>query len=575
MTSDVELLVRIYHKRALGPHLYFMDALCPVLHSTTVNPRVDVEIVELCVTDVPDAKVGDVLRVIGVEDLTNKPKPPRTRIIIVKELTVTEKWSSAFNFRHDLQAPPAEAKKARGYEFHVPSFVVQIREMMKQSALLPTQSETAHAQPPFALDVKQPFAILQCHQPLANRVAEYFGGQVAATCTSDRLVYVFADTFKGEHEKVDVRAIFDDWAINPEKVPTHLRSIIQRIYIITEPPALSWSECVHIYKNNLLEGVRANTKCPLWPRKLICFPREIESTMARDMNTSEALSTSEPIAPGSPQSGEHAQHHVDQCDCIVFADGYYWIGLNVKRIVVTEKRANVPSAAYWKLLEISERYPDALQYDSSHKLPGLMFKDHYIEFMDCYKKRTLALDIGASPGGWSHCLTHAFQTEHVIAIDPGKHMHRLVAEDNRIESWQIKGMDALNQIIDHRAKLDARESLVSSQQGEDAAISCSNKIEISKEASARLQSGIGILVCDINDVLEQAVQILDVFSNAQLFEKPCLVALTFKNTCRTAREFSERKAVALQKVKAMLQDVREIHLFANTKLETTVVGQIL
>jgi len=41
---------------------------------------------------------------------------------------------------------------------------------------------------------------------------------------------------------------------------------------------------------------------------------------------------------------------------------------------------------------------------------------------DLYSQRSLALDIGASPGGWSYCLAKELKTKRVIACDPAAYM---------------------------------------------------------------------------------------------------------------------------------------------------------
>ena len=39
-----------------------------------------------------------------------------------------------------------------------------------------------------------------------------------------------------------------------------------------------------------------------------------------------------------------------------------------------------------------------------------------------YTGRCVAMDIGASPGGWSYCLATKLQTQRVIACDPAAYM---------------------------------------------------------------------------------------------------------------------------------------------------------
>jgi len=57
----------------------------------------------------------------------------------------------------------------------------------------------------------------------------------------------------------------------------------------------------------------------------------------------------------------------------------------------------------------------------------------------------------------------------------------------------------------------------------------------------------------------------------------CLVVLTFKNTCKKKVEFEARKAKCIEELSQLkgVKQVEEMHLFANTRLETTVVFQVL
>ena len=41
-----------------------------------------------------------------------------------------------------------------------------------------------------------------------------------------------------------------------------------------------------------------------------------------------------------------------------------------------------------------------------------------------------------------------------------------------------------------------------------------------------------IFVYDMNDVMEHPVSLLEKFYANDLYEKPCFVVLTFKNTCK-------------------------------------------
>ena len=100
---------------------------------------------------------------------------------------------------------------------------------------------------------------------------------------------------------------------------------------------------------------------------------------------------------------------------------------------------------------------------------------------------------------------------------------------------------------------------------------------ISKLEAEPEQRKLSLFVCDMNDGLENACQLLYQVHGRGLFEPPCLAVVTFKNTCRSKREFRERKRSMVDRLKrdGVLHCIHEIHLFANTRLETTIVGQML
>ena len=100
--------------------------------------------------------------------------------------------------------------------------------------------------------------------------------------------------------------------------------------------------------------------------------------------------------------------------------------------------------------------------------------------------------------------------------------------------------------------------------------------KLEEEASDERKK-LSLFVCDMNDGLENACQLLYEVHRRGLFESPCLAVVTFKNTCRSKREFRERKRAMMERLRqdAVLHYIHEIHLFANTRLETTIVGQML
>eukprot|EP00434_Breviolum_minutum_P024379 symbB.v1.2.021529.t1/scaffold1865.1/size98072/6 len=88
---------------------------------------------------------------------------------------------------------------------------------------------------------------------------------------------------------------------------------------------------------------------------------------------------------------------------------------------------------------------------------------------------------------------------------------------------------------------------------------------------------LSLFVCDMNDALESSCDLLYQVFKEKLYEPPCLAVVTFKNTCKSKAEFQERKRAMIAKLRedGVLMHLQEIHLFANTRMETTIVGQML
>ncbi|CAK9067581.1 unnamed protein product [Durusdinium trenchii] len=417
---------------------------------------------------------------------------------------------------------------------------------------------------------RQPKALVQCHLPQAQRLADYLNGKILSTCTRDRLVMLYHS--EQEPERAGPKSIFDArhakvLEVN-EAQPCHLQSVIQRVYFVdARRKAISLRDVCAQYLTELL-GPAPVPSGSLWEqlrrrRNFMCFPGELESALKSTVDASPWHSTANG-ANGYATTPETKdvlldglQLPKDRCDSIVYADGLFWWSANVPRAIIPAKdNRSVPSSAYWKLLEILDRYEPSDHHDSSGS------RRDSKALWERFSKRRLALDVGASPGGWSYCLATQLCIQRTIACDPvrdefvqdfteeerkedRKHLEHRAAweqgpsdEHGRISHWRMRGADALDQL--------------SSQK-------------------------LSIFVCDMNDALEASCQLLYRIAREGLYEPPCLAVVTFKNTCRSKTEFEERKRAMLAQIRAdrILTDVQEIHLFANTRLETTIVGQML
>ena len=233
----------------------------------------------------------------------------------------------------------------------------------------------------------------------------------------------------------------------------------------------------------------------------------------------------------------------EEYDQVCFCQGLYWVGLGVPRIYVPEEHEDMPSGAYWKLQEIRSRF--------------LASESRIAQ----YSNRSVSVDIGASPGGWSYCCAKDFFTRHCFAVDPaGRETYHTLLDKYYAADYDA----AVKEIVADAKARQESQILQVKQKGQDFLDTTliANKI------------GVAIYVCDINDDLENAVEMAERVYKAGLLETPALVVLTFKNTVRSKGKFHDKKEKAKESLKLWLKNIREIHLFANTQLETTVVGEV-
>jgi len=509
----VGLCARVFSKRCFAAAI-FLDCIC-------VSECGRSHVVQLILTKNEndsygkDVRVGDVVKVIDGNVDPRLAKPPRACIIHVYALEVDEPWSETLGigdvhfhqsvFHDDIDASFMHCKRGSGE---------------------PKESTSNKFKD------RSPNAILQCHASVAERVAMYFNGVSLSSYSKDLLVMLYED----HQDEEDVFKLRRAKYLGKEEVESFLRGIVQRVYFVQPRlKEVSFAQIVAKY----LKAVASDSSPERVNRfrRLRCFPRLHEAKL-KELLLRESAETPK----GSPtlEQSLTKQSLPNICDCVVYADGLYWLGIDTKRMLVPVKSQEVvPSGAYWKLLEIRERY----------------LKDS-LNVVEKYGRRSLAIDIGASPGGWSYCLAANFGTRLTFAVDPASHMHELLnkyastqegdtADSSVITHWMCRGDAGLERLEKH----------------------------VSEEGSG---SKVAVFVCDMNDDMERAVELVRTFVLNELFERPCLIVVTFKRTCRNKAEFSDRKSksLAVLENECGLSHLQELHLFANTPQETTVVGQL-
>jgi predicted rRNA methylase YqxC with S4 and FtsJ domains len=153
---------------------------------------------------------------------------------------------------------------------------------------------------------------------------------------------------------------------------------------------------------------------------------------------------------------------------------------------------------------------------------------------------SIALDVGASPGGWSSYLAESGCTQ-VFSVDPGLLDARVLAMPT-VEHLRMKIEDALP-LLTRRG----------------------------------LAGRIGFYCCDMNAPPAQAVDFL--LKALPLLRPGAAVVITFKNTLHNPRakkaEWEADVAAGVQAMGAAVEGVRVVQLFANTPRECTVLGRVV
>ena len=156
-----------------------------------------------------------------------------------------------------------------------------------------------------------------------------------------------------------------------------------------------------------------------------------------------------------------------------------------------------------------------------------------------------AIDIGASPGGWSNFLAKG-GCSRVIAVDNGQ----VVVEHEAVEHWKMQGMQAIEKM------------LFAAQRADEPCLH-----------SPILKSNpIDLFVCDANVSPSKTLSML--IAALPLMHKESKFVITLKNTCKTKRMFQEEVKAVLEQLSVFADDVQETHLVSNTTKETTISARM-
>ena len=152
-----------------------------------------------------------------------------------------------------------------------------------------------------------------------------------------------------------------------------------------------------------------------------------------------------------------------------------------------------------------------------------------------------AIDVGAAPGGWTACLAKA-GVRRVVAVDPGAlTIPDAPPYDSAVEHMQMTFEAALPQLVSAARTADA-------------------------------DVRFGLYVCDMNQPPATALDFM--LRSLPLLRPRAPFVLTFKNPFKKDAQWQQALGAALARLELVADGVSELHLFANTSHETTVVGTI-
>ena len=152
-----------------------------------------------------------------------------------------------------------------------------------------------------------------------------------------------------------------------------------------------------------------------------------------------------------------------------------------------------------------------------------------------------AIDVGAAPGGWTACLAKA-GVRRVVAVDPGAlTIPDAPPYDRAVEHMQMTFEAALPQLVSAARTADA-------------------------------DVRFGLYVCDMNQPPATALDFM--LRSLPLLRPRAPFVLTFKNPFKKDAQWQQALGAALARLALVADGVTELHLFANTSHETTVVGTI-
>lgn len=205
----------------------------------------------------------------------------------------------------------------------------------------------------------------------------------------------------------------------------------------------------------------------------------------------------------------------------------------------------------------------------------------------------LAVDVGASPGGWSYYLATQANVERVIAIDKGE-LHLPEPWPAHLFYWSMLGDDAMKYL--HHLSLVAAAAAGAAATGNDAAALVDETPSFPPRASLQqhddaalftsafplaaddhhgpyCQRQIDLYCCDANIPPTSTTAILLEAVQRHLIANNARIVLTFKNPFGKKDLWQTSVQTSWQQLQAAgFVEIEELHLLANTAKETTITA---
>ncbi len=164
-----------------------------------------------------------------------------------------------------------------------------------------------------------------------------------------------------------------------------------------------------------------------------------------------------------------------------------------------------------------------------------------IPYLTLKRDYRTALDIGASPGGWSFYICQEQHALRVISVDKGDITIKQ-PWPSQLRHWRLTGEDAIR-------KLASREQV-------------------------EHHNSIDLFCCDANICPEASSKLLVLCSTHGLLAAQGRFVLTFKNIYRKKETWDQSVISCLEMLRnARFSSLQLFHLLANTPKEITVVGE--